>query len=976
MKNIILFALLFLLSITLGVNAQQYDSVYYQGPSQGSVASGTMVNIDNFFNLKVESGEPREIIKPELLVTENINPLNLDNSNSPPSYYSEDKSVSKEQNVAGGETVLLNGWQTDVLNSYIPPDPDVAVGPNHIITTVNVDFSIWDKEGNLINNINGDTWCSQVIGAPSAFDPQVIYDHYDNRWFILWDTRPETTQSSFVIAYSDDSDPNGIWYMYAINASMNGSNSTNFWADFPHVGFDDEAIYITSNQFQIGNPSNQHPRIRIISKSELYSSNGGSLTWRDIWNIKKPGGGVNGQPQLSMQPAISYSTTDDAYFAWAAWFNANYYSIFKIENPLTNPWLRGKAITQNVPFYYAPQKASQLGGGTLIENDGGFKNRVVVRNGLLYAAHAIGNSSNPTVYSSIKYAVVNLSNMTIFEQSEFGAVGYYYMYPQLTVDKDSNIAVTFSRSADTEYIGGYYATKYNGDPPGLNESYPLALGNGNYIVDFGSGRNRWGDYLGIYLDPANEQDIWIFPEYAAATNVWGTYIGQIRMVPFQGAHAYAESFVVDFGDLELGSTPSTLSIALSNYGSEDLTVSSVNTPTGPFTLLTGVPFTLAPFDSIELEFEFDPTDAVVYDELMSFTNNDPDFAGFTMKGRGYEINETSTNVFYAISNATVPDTGTTISLNKTTGVGSELGKSNFSDIRALTIDPETNIMYGIIPGGTSSALVRVNATGGDAYPLYTLSGVGFAVGVAFDTVGTLYAATQGGQIYKVDLSNGTTTLETTTASQLTAIAFDPLTNDLWATPRLLVGQKDKIFKIDLSTGDTTNVGRTGFNVQTNDLAFDETGVLYGVIGGTTEIGKLISIDKIAAVGTEIGETGYTSVQSLAYRNSNITFVTVEENIPEAYSLKQNYPNPFNPTTRIEFSLPVASAVELSVFNILGQQVAKLINEERSAGNHSIIWNANDSNGMKLSSGIYFYKLKASGTDGNEFQQIRKMVLLK
>ena len=98
--------------------------------------------------------------------------------------------------------------------------------------------------------------------------------------------------------------------------------------------------------------------------------------------------------------------------------------------------------------------------------------------------------------------------------------------------------------------------------------------------------------------------------------------------------------------------------------------------------------------------------------------------------------------------------------------------------------------------------------------------------------------------------------------------------------------------------------------------------------------------------------------------------------PNTISLKQNFPNPFNPTTSIEFSLPVAADVQLIVYNVLGQQVAKLINDQRSAGIHSVLWNANDSNGMKLSSGIYFYMLKASGVDGNEFQEIKKMVLLK
>ncbi|MBK9099652.1 MAG: T9SS type A sorting domain-containing protein [bacterium] len=359
---------------------------------------------------------------------------------------------------------------------------------------------------------------------------------------------------------------------------------------------------------------------------------------------------------------------------------------------------------------------------------------------------------------------------------------------------------------------------------------------------------------------------------------------------------------------------------------------------------------------------------------MSFTNNDPDFSGFRMKGRGFEINETMTNVFYAVSNAVTPDTGRTLSLDKTSGNGTLLGKSNFADLRGLSIDPITNIMYGLVPSGSSTDLVRVNATEGDAYTLYTLPGL-FMVGLDFDTSGVLYGALQSGGIYTIDLSNGSTTQVTTTV-QLTSIAFDPTTNELWATPRVVVGQKDRIFKIDLSTGDTTIIGRTGFNVQTNDLAFDETGALYGVIGGAADIGKLISIDKTTAVGTEVGETGYTNVQSLAYRNSGTSSIGEGNELPVTFSLGQNYPNPFNPTTRIEFTLPVASDVELVVYNLLGQEIVTLLSEQKPAGYHSVIWNANDSKGIKLSSGIYFYKLKASGVEGSEFQDIKKMILLK
>ena len=121
-----------------------------------------------------------------------------------------------------------------------------------------------------------------------------------------------------------------------------------------------------------------------------------------------------------------------------------------------------------------------------------------------------------------------------------------------------------------------------------------------------------------------------------------------------------------------------------------------------------------------------------------------------------------------------------------------------------------------------------------------------------------------------------------------------------------------------------------------------------------------------------------NIFGLAYISSSPTSVEYENqtNLPTEYALFQNYPNPFNPTTKIEFSLLVAADVELRIYNILGQQVATLINDQRSAGNHSVLWDASDSNGMKLSSGIYLYKLKATGNDGSEFQETKKMLLLK
>jgi len=99
--------------------------------------------------------------------------------------------------------------------------------------------------------------------------------------------------------------------------------------------------------------------------------------------------------------------------------------------------------------------------------------------------------------------------------------------------------------------------------------------------------------------------------------------------------------------------------------------------------------------------------------------------------------------------------------------------------------------------------------------------------------------------------------------------------------------------------------------------------------------------------------------------------------PKLFAVYQNYPNPFNPTTSIKFDLPEQSVVRLSVSNILGQEVAVLVNGVVEAGFRNVEWNSNSASGVALSSGIYIYRMQATSlTSGKEFFQTNKMILMK
>jgi hypothetical protein len=106
-------------------------------------------------------------------------------------------------------------------------------------------------------------------------------------------------------------------------------------------------------------------------------------------------------------------------------------------------------------------------------------------------------------------------------------------------------------------------------------------------------------------------------------------------------------------------------------------------------------------------------------------------------------------------------------------------------------------------------------------------------------------------------------------------------------------------------------------------------------------------------------------------NTSTNSVSPGSNIIRKFELQQNYPNPFNPETEILFSVPDKSQVELKIFNILGQQAAKLIDGIKEAGDYKINFNASN-----LSSGIYFYTLKATGINGKKYIETKKMVILK
>lgn len=168
----------------------------------------------------------------------------------------------------------------------------------------------------------------------------------------------------------------------------------------------------------------------------------------------------------------------------------------------------------------------------------------------------------------------------------------------------------------------------------------------------------------------------------------------------------------------------------------------------------------------------------------------------------------------------------------------------------------------------------------------------------------------------------------------------------------------------LNWSTASELNNLGFDVEKSfdNKIFEKIGFVPGY-GTTTESKSYnFSVPKLPAQKTFYRLKQLDFDGTFEYSSS----VEVDGVTPTEFSLKQNYPNPFNPSTSIRFTIPTESNVKISVYNLIGQKVAEVVNSKFSAGNHSV-----DFNSSNLSSGIYLYKIEAGS-----FTSVKKMQLMK
>ncbi|HEX8068999.1 MAG TPA: hypothetical protein VF546_03545 [Pyrinomonadaceae bacterium] len=410
------------------------------------------------------------------------------------------------------------------FTNWVPPDCTLAVGPDHVLASVNSSVAVFSRTGAaLLPPRTLTQWFAGVaVKGATIFDPKALYDQHARRFVLLAVAFTESPNRSwFLLSVSKTADPLGGWWNYSFDAAKDGTTKTNNWADYPALGVDAHALYLTANMFLFDGDF-QYAKVRVVPKSVVYA--GGAATYKDLVKLKN----ADGSLAFTVQPCHTHGAPQvqylvNSYFPGST-APVDKLSLWALKDPLGTPTLTRRTVTTSQ--YALPPQAKQKGGGKTLDSGDTRVLNAVFRGGSVWCAlttrHNWGDGTN---VAAVHWFQLEAATGALTQQGVFGAKKLHYFYPAVMPDGSGNMIMVFSRSGTGEFASVYFTGRKATDPPGaLLGSFLLKAGTANYNNP-ANGVNRWGDYAGIAADPVNGQLIWFYSLYAAAPTNWATWIG-------------------------------------------------------------------------------------------------------------------------------------------------------------------------------------------------------------------------------------------------------------------------------------------------------------------------------------------------------------------------------------------------------------------------------------------------------------------
>jgi len=393
------------------------------------------------------------------------------------------------------------------FSGWTPPDPIIAAGPEHVVVMTNGAIAFFQKDGtkDFEDEIEDSFGFWGEVGASGfVFDPEVIYDPHEDRFMAMACERAPESKSYYLLAVSDDTDPNGMWYKYRLDVTALAGGDI----DSPNIGVDSQAVYLTADFFTGG----QKYLVYILEKEPLLSGSIGVTR-----SMLITGSQSYGIPVIYGYPPAMYMIEH---------FEGSTNTKLRL-HAITDPLGTPQQVTYdlNVPLYSPPENPPQKGTSVRPQT---FDSRFwscVWRNGSLWATHHQGSTRVMARWYEI--TTNDWPSNGVPELVQSGDIdpgpSIRTFFSAIAPDGYGNAAMCFARSSPDEYISMARCVRLSSDPLGMMRDVVIVK---NSSAPYNNG--RWGDYSGISCDPSDNRTFWMHGEYTPGGNSWNTWISRCK----------------------------------------------------------------------------------------------------------------------------------------------------------------------------------------------------------------------------------------------------------------------------------------------------------------------------------------------------------------------------------------------------------------------------------------------------------------
>ncbi len=410
------------------------------------------------------------------------------------------------EGLAASDNVAILG------HSGPPPDPNLAVGPSHIMQIQNGVVRISDKFGITISSFRN----NELFGGISPYDARIIYDAPSGRWFasaVEYDL--VSSVSSAVVAVSMTSDPTGMFCRYRLG----NPTTTDFIQDFAILGVSGDKVVVTYHgaTFSFALVGDGY---YVLNKDDMTTCSSTVRMTRADPDLQ----------QNVIYPVHSLSGTSDLYMVThTGTLGLNRLRLFTVSGV---PGVSAVSVTTRtliIRQWSAPPDAPQSGSSVLFKTGGHHVLSASWQNQSLWLAghEACTPPGDTATRACLRIIEARTDDGSIRQDMTVGASGYYYYYPALRPDAAGNVQLVFSSSSETSFASVRAASRGAADPVNtIRPSIEIRAGGGASTHPSG----RYGDYAGAAVDPSDPFGIWVIAEYIKTTAEadWGMYVAEFQ----------------------------------------------------------------------------------------------------------------------------------------------------------------------------------------------------------------------------------------------------------------------------------------------------------------------------------------------------------------------------------------------------------------------------------------------------------------